>query len=177
MKEGSSHLHYSAEELLNALLDVLQHRGVISLEEVLRAAEAIREHRDKETAAVFMNNWAEEPAGEEPKVETPARPPKPPKDNRTKRRSPLKVPIRIRAHFPSYEFTEVAETVNVSREGVYFYSDRPYKMLGEVKIIMPYDAKADAQAIEASAKIVRIDSGPGDARRGVALHVSHLFLK
>ena len=182
MTKRPTHFRFPVEELVNALIDELERRGVISLEDVLHTAEAWRQRRTAETAAAFLEaagveteKAASPPA---PKAEpAPPRPSKPSADNRKARRSNLKLPVRIRAHVPEFEFTEITETVNVSRSGVYFFSDKPYQWQRDVRVVVPHDRREDAQNIESPATIVRIDQKPGQAMRGIALHMSHLFFK
>ena len=178
MEKRPTHFRFPVEELVNALIDVLERHGVITLEDVLRTAETWRQRRTEETAKAFMDEEFEKPAAPAPKVEIPPPPPsKPAKDQRTNRRSSLKLPISIRAHVPDFEITELTETVNVSRSGVYFFSDKPYQWQRDVRVVVPHDRRADAQNIESPATIVRIDQKPGQPMRGIALHMSHLFFK
>jgi hypothetical protein len=88
-------------------------------------------------------------------------------DSRGQRRVPLALPLRVRSdEFGG--FTEVIKTVNVSRGGVYFHSERPYRTHQELKVALNYSAAA-SEHMEQRAQVVRVQTLDGDSKKGVAV--------
>lgn len=92
------------------------------------------------------------------------------KEQRLKGRAPLRMPIKTIRHKYGAMVFDVAETINVSRTGVYFATDQSYEVGGEVKIIMPYHPNGVAIAVPA--RVVRQDEPQGAKQKRVAIHLS-----
>jgi hypothetical protein len=92
------------------------------------------------------------------------------KEQRLKGRAPLRMPIKTIRHRYGAMVFDVAETINVSRTGVYFATDQSYEVGGEVKIIMPYHP--NGVAIPVAARVVRQDEHKGTTGKRVAIHLT-----
>jgi hypothetical protein len=92
------------------------------------------------------------------------------KEQRLKGRAPLRMPIKTIRHRYGAMVFDVAETINVSRTGVYFATDQSYEVGGEVKIILPYHP--NGMAIAVPARVVRQDEPTGVNHKRVAIHLT-----
>lgn len=92
---------------------------------------------------------------------------------RQKDRMPLQVPICIRYDNPDARFEEVTETINVSRRGVYFKSNRPYSKGATVYLTLNYSPTNLGSNIEKLGSVVRVEppATPSDFK-GVAMQLS-----
>ncbi|MGA7855938.1 MAG: response regulator [Candidatus Acidiferrales bacterium] len=99
----------------------------------------------------------------------------PPRDRRRKRRAMISAPIRVRlAHSEGNSSDEIATTVDVSRTGILFHSQRgTYTRGTEVAAVFPYSQSPAATHIEQTGRVVRInDLGDGTFDVAIALHAS-----
>jgi hypothetical protein len=92
------------------------------------------------------------------------------KDQRLKGRAPIRLPIKIVRNKYGRVITDVCETINVSRTGVYFTSDQRYEVGETVEVIMPYDP--DGVAIPVQAQVVRQDERPGTYQKRIAIQLT-----
>jgi hypothetical protein len=90
---------------------------------------------------------------------------------RTNKRVALQTPVRVRVISAASQFEEVTRTMNVSRNGLYFQSDRPYTKGLPIYVAMNYSPREPAVAAEQKATVVRVDSVPGTATRGIAIQL------
>lgn len=84
-------------------------------------------------------------------------------------RVPLQLAIRVRVNTRGLRFEEKTNTMNVSREGVYFRSRLPYQKGLSVHVALNYSATDPASNIENPATVVRIEPPAGDGTKGVGL--------
>ena len=99
----------------------------------------------------------------------------PPRDRRRKRRAMISAPIRVRlAHAEGNCSDEIATTVDVSRTGILFHSQRGIYTRGmEVAVVFPYSQSPAATHIEQTGRVVRInDLGDGTFDVAIALNAS-----
>ncbi|MGA9889768.1 MAG: response regulator [Candidatus Acidiferrales bacterium] len=99
----------------------------------------------------------------------------PPRDRRRKRRAMISAPIRVRlAHPEGNSSDEIATTVDVSRTGILFRSQRSNYTRGmEVAVVFPYSQSPAATHIEQTGRVVRInDLGDGSFDVAIALHTN-----
>ena len=82
------------------------------------------------------------------------------------RRVRLELPLRVRS--VEFGFEEVTTTVNVSRGGVYFLSERPYRIGQPVRIQLNYNSSG-GDALEQPGEVARIQNVAGTFKKGVAL--------
>jgi CheY-like chemotaxis protein len=97
----------------------------------------------------------------------------PPRDRRRKRRAMISAPIRVRlAHAEGSSSDEIATTVDVSRTGILFHSQRGTYTRGmEVAVVFPYSQSPAATHIEQTGRVVRInDLGDGTFDVAIALN-------
>ncbi len=97
----------------------------------------------------------------------------PPRDRRRKRRAMISAPIRVRlAHAEGNCSDEIATTVDVSRTGILFHSQRGSYTRGmEVAVVFPYSQSPAATHIEQTGRVVRInDLGDGTYDVAIALN-------
>jgi hypothetical protein len=87
-------------------------------------------------------------------------------ENRGPRRVKLTLPLRVRSL--EFGFTDVTTTVNVSRGGVYFLTENPYRNGQRVKVHLNYSS-GGADTLEQLAEVVRVQHTPGSFQKGVAL--------
>jgi hypothetical protein len=78
----------------------------------------------------------------------------------------LELPLRVRSL--QFGFEEVTTTVNVSRGGVYFLSERAYGIGQQVKVQLNYNS-GGTDTLEQSAEVARVQTMPGSFKKGVAL--------
>jgi hypothetical protein len=90
---------------------------------------------------------------------------------RLQRRVALQVPVRVRLNTAGSQFEEVTKTVNVSRNGIYIQSERPYGKGSPVYVAMNYSTREPAMNSEQKATVVRIDALAGTRARGIALQL------
>lgn len=108
---------------------------------------------------VFLETHVEPPPAQEAAPRENARGP---------RRLDLELPVRIRSkNFGGS--TEFTVTNNVSRGGLYFVSDRLYKIGQEVQVALNYSADATGHALEQRAVIARIVPIKGSLRKGIGV--------
>ncbi|MGA7223194.1 MAG: response regulator [Candidatus Acidiferrales bacterium] len=99
----------------------------------------------------------------------------PQRDRRRKRRAMISAPIRVRlARTEGNSSDEIATTVDVSRTGILFHSQRGTYTRGmEVAVVFPYSPSPAATHIEQTGRVVRInDLGDGTFDVAIALHAS-----
>jgi hypothetical protein len=87
-------------------------------------------------------------------------------ESRGPRRVRLELPLRVRNM--EYGFEEVTSTVNVSRGGVYFLSERSYRIGQQVKIQLNYNSSG-GDALEQHGEVARVQTVVGSFKKGVAL--------
>jgi hypothetical protein len=87
-------------------------------------------------------------------------------ESRGPRRVKLELPLRVRSL--QFGFEEVTTTVNVSRGGVYFHSERAYGIGQHVKVQLNYSSSG-LDALEQSAEVARVQIISGSFKKGVAL--------
>jgi len=97
------------------------------------------------------------------------------KDERSKGRAPLTMPVKIIRPKFGKGFSDVCETINVSRTGIYFGSEQGYEVGERVEVIMPYHP--DSEGIHLPGRVVRIGRLAGTLRKGVAIQLSGLEVK
>jgi hypothetical protein len=90
---------------------------------------------------------------------------------RAQRRVALQVPVRLRVNSPASQFEELTKTVNVCRNGIYIQSERPYAKGAPIFVAMNYSPRQPSMTPEQNATVVRVDSVPGAAARGVAIQL------
>jgi Tfp pilus assembly protein PilZ len=91
------------------------------------------------------------------------------KDHRLKGRAPIHLPIKtIRDKYGSF-ISDIGETINVSRTGVYFATDQSYEVGADVNVIMPYHP--NSVAIPVKARVVRQDEPREAKKKRVAVHL------
>jgi CheY-like chemotaxis protein len=97
----------------------------------------------------------------------------PPRDRRRKRRAMISAPIRVRVlNNESTGTDEIATTVDVSRTGILFHSQRSTYTRGmEVAVVFPYSQSPAATHIEQNGRVVRIND-LGDGTHDVAIALS-----
>jgi CheY-like chemotaxis protein len=99
----------------------------------------------------------------------------PPRDRRRKRRAMISAPIRVRlTHAEGNSSDEIATTVDVSRTGILFHSQRgTYNRGMEVAVVFPYSQSPAATHIEQTGRVVRInDLGDGTFDVAIALNAA-----
>jgi hypothetical protein len=98
--------------------------------------------------------------------------PLPDSDRRDKRRARIAQPVRVRPSMPGGdEFDDVLATINVSRHGLYFSTDRPtYKKGLRLFITLPFHDDPNAINLEYIGEVVRVDR-LADGNFGVAVHL------
>ncbi len=97
-----------------------------------------------------------------------------PRDQRTRSRIRLTLPVRIRQVGPPRDLVEVNSTLDVSRNGILFRTRQPYDVNSTIWITMPYHAQAAGSEPEFPASVVRIDRAPdGSAEIAVQFHSAH----
>lgn len=105
------------------------------------------------------------PATEAP----PASQPKRQEDQRGKGRAPLKMTIKVTRKKYGTTLEDICQTVNVSRNGVYFLSHQNYEVGEALEVILNY--KEGDLALPAPAKVVRQDQPKGTFQKGIAIRL------
>lgn len=90
-------------------------------------------------------------------------------EQRLKGRAPLHLPIKTIRDIYGMFVTDVGETINVSRTGIYFATNQSYDVGTDVKVIVPYHP--ESLAIPVKARVVRQDAPRGTLKKCVALHL------
>jgi hypothetical protein len=93
-------------------------------------------------------------------------------EKRLNQRAKMSRMLRVRPSDPNDEhFEELPVSANVSRQGIYFHTNRSdyYKSM-RLFITFPFTFAQDSMACEYLAEVVRVDKLP-DARFGVAVHL------
>jgi len=93
-------------------------------------------------------------------------------ERRQKRRARIRQNVRVRPSEPMMtDFDEVRPTINVSREGLYFATERrAYRKDLRLFVTLPYEQHHGAFNCEYLGRVVRVDPLP-DERVGVAVHL------
>lgn len=93
-------------------------------------------------------------------------------ERRKNRRAPIRKPLRVRPSDPRDEhFEDMPNSVNASRNGIYFLSQRDSYYKGmRMFITYPYNGPTDPMNCEYLAEVVRVEKAPG-GKTGVALHL------
>ena len=106
-------------------------------------------------------------------ISSPA-PTDPPRDRRRKRRAMISAPIRVRNAKADDGPDEIATTVDVSRTGILFHSQRNTYTRGmEVAVVFPYSQAPSASHFEQTGRVVRVND-LGDGTFDVAIALSAL---
>jgi len=93
----------------------------------------------------------------------------PQEDLRGKGRAPIKMAIKVIRQKYGTTLEDIGTTVNVSRTGVYFLTERNYNVGEPVEVILPY--KEGDVAIPVPGRVVRQDQPKGIFQRGVAIQL------
>jgi hypothetical protein len=93
-------------------------------------------------------------------------------EKRLNRRAKMSRMLRVRPSDPNDEhFEELPVSTNVSRQGIYFHTNRSdYRQGMRLFITFPFTFAQDPMACEYLAEVVRVDRLP-DSRFGVAVHL------
>jgi len=93
-------------------------------------------------------------------------------EKRLNNRAKISRMLRVRPSDPGVEhFEELPVSKNVSKQGIYFHTNRPDYYTGmRLFITLPFTFAQDPTACEYLAEVVRVDKLP-DARFGVAVHL------
>jgi hypothetical protein len=91
-------------------------------------------------------------------------------EHRDKGRAPIRMAIKIMRNKYGRNLSDICETINVSRTGVYFASEQNYDQGEAVEVILPYHP--DSVAIPIPARVVRLDKSPGSYQKRVAVHLT-----
>lgn len=84
-------------------------------------------------------------------------------------RVPLQLAVRVRVQSPEMHFSEVTSTINVSRAGVYFQSNRPFAAGLPVYVALNYSPTNQGANIEQPATVVRVESNALTGNQCVAI--------
>lgn len=85
------------------------------------------------------------------------------KDRRRKRRVRISASVRVRSPRSSDYFEEICTTVDVSRDGVLFQTQRHSYQVGQsFSVTFPYSDSPTAINIEQPGEVVRVSEGDGD---------------
>src|SRR5579864_3485386 len=88
---------------------------------------------------------------------------------RNSMRAPLKLTVKVMRQLNGANIDDVCETINVSRNGVYFLSSQNYQVGELIKIHVPF--KKGDPALPIGAKVVRQDQPRGTLQHAVAVHM------
>jgi len=116
----------------------------------------------KPFSITHLRRQVKEVLGERPQ---PARQVKQGVEGRRHRRISIKASVRIREKRWATRDPEIAAVVNASKEGLYFLTDRQYRVGTDVMLCFPYTGISD---IEQEGIVVRVEERP-DNRWGVAI--------
>ena len=89
------------------------------------------------------------------------------RDQRRKGRAPIQMKIQVTREKYGTVLEDVCETINVSRNGVYFLSTRNYDVGERLKVVVPY--KEGDITIPVPARVVRQDEPQGSFYHAVAI--------
>ena len=89
-------------------------------------------------------------------------------DLRNSTRAPLKLTVKVMRQLNGANIEDVCETINVSRNGVYFLTSQNYQVGELIKIDLPF--KKGDLALPVGAKVVRQDQPKGTLQHAVAVH-------
>jgi Tfp pilus assembly protein PilZ len=78
--------------------------------------------------------------------------------------------VKIVRNKYGHELSDICETINVSRTGLYFTTHQGYDVGEDVRVILPYHP--DSMAIPVPARVVRREERAGTYRKGVAVHLA-----
>jgi Tfp pilus assembly protein PilZ len=90
---------------------------------------------------------------------------------RTQKRLPLSLPVRVRVVEPYRTFHEVTQTQDVSRGGILIYSDKSYKVGDSVMVALNYSAGVAGSDLEQSGKVVRMVPLPFEGKQSIAIQM------
>lgn len=93
-------------------------------------------------------------------------------EKRVRRRVAMEKPIRVRTDLPEDNWAEVTRTINVSRDGISFISERSYRQLMDVFVCFPYTGENE---MEQRATVVRVTPLP-DRGFAVAIKLANIFM-
>jgi hypothetical protein len=91
-------------------------------------------------------------------------------EQRAKGRVPLQLMIRVTRKTYGMTVTDICETINISRTGVYFTTDKCFEVGDMLEIVVPYHP--DSVALPVPARVVRREDIPGTFRRRIAVHLN-----
>lgn len=113
-----------------------------------------------------------------PRAASTVSPPANAEERRRRRRVKVSAAVRVRATDPKAEsFTDTATTIDVSRDGILFQTERRDFWKGmSVGVTFPYSAAPGALNVEQPAQVVRVIELPG-GKAGVAVQFSHVQQK
>ena len=90
---------------------------------------------------------------------------------RSSKRLPLTLPVRVRVLDPQRGFFEITETRDVSRGGILFHSSKFYYIGDPVMIALNYSAGVAGSDLEQGGKVVRVVPLETGSRNGVAVQL------
>lgn len=95
-----------------------------------------------------------------------------PRERRRYRRCKVAQSVRVRpSEFVDDEFEEVLTTENVSRDGIFFFTQRQsYEPGMGLFVTCPYSTSPGALNMDYIARVVRVEKLP-DGRCGIAVHI------
>lgn len=98
-------------------------------------------------------------------------------DKRRYGRVRLHLPIEVRHSVGGMEFAENTTTVNISRSGIYFLTDRDLRWGMKIMVVLPHALVPDPKNPALEGRIVRIDPRSEAPRFGVAVHFEGITLE
>ncbi len=82
----------------------------------------------------------------------------------------MQLPVRVRVWDWGLEtIVEVASTFNVSRGGLYFFSDKAFQSGQSVRVALNYASDSRDKVLEQRGEVVRVDKIAGSPKCGVAI--------
>jgi c-di-GMP-binding flagellar brake protein YcgR len=99
-----------------------------------------------------------------------------PADRRTEPRIDVRIPIRFRPITEPASAEQSAESVNISRHGLCFFTTRPLRVGEEVEIYlrMPRELSQDVVQVRWNARVVHIEPNVPANKIGVGVHLERL---
>lgn len=140
--------------------------------ECLGGGFMVARHCDTCKATAHWTLAGEQPAPVEPPPQAVVpdhKPAAPPENKRAKGRAPIKMWIQVIRNKYDTRITDLCETVNVSRTGVYFLSEKPYEVGEAVEVVAPYHP--NSQAIPVPGRVVRRVNRKDSFVKGIAVHL------
>lgn len=91
-------------------------------------------------------------------------------DRRRNGRAPICLAMKIMRNKYGLKVSDICETINVSRTGVYFATEQGYEVGEALEVILPYHPYG--VAISIPARVVRQDLPTGPSQKRVAIHLT-----